>query len=59
MPDCRYWVNDRSTPLRPFVESPAVFYVDIALWNWAPHEALQGMRFPGQPWEEPERVSDA
>jgi hypothetical protein len=45
---CRHWINDRSTPLRPFVESPAAFAVDAALWKWAPHSALSGIRWPGQ-----------
>lgn len=49
---CRYWLNDRTTPLRPYVQSPSANAIDDAMWKWVPHSALKGMRFPGQAWEE-------
>jgi len=47
-----YWLNDRTTPLRPYVQSPSANAIDDAMWKWVPHSALKGMRFPGQAWEE-------
>lgn len=45
----KYWINDRATPLLP-EQSPWAPAIDDALWQFVPHSALQGMRFPGQSW---------